>query len=285
MKYFAARDDEQKRFRGVLAQLGAKDVPGPDEGFVVLVHGHGGLGKTSLLGRYREIAAGEAPADRANRERFVVAALDWEQEQHLHQADFAPLSGPPVWQILARLYHALSDDVPLSPRHRRAAERAFGSFRKQMTLLPELTDRARQLGLDMVAGRRRLTAEELAQIFSAAAGAGVSLAGGVGALGPSAVGTVPASSLGVLGAAAVARAQAFRHGAVETEVFASLTSAVDALVRAFASGLRSFSRKVRPVVLILDTCELLGDASDWLVEVIRLAGSRTGWVLGRSGHF
>jgi len=91
---------------------------------------------------------------------------------------------------------------------------------------------------------------------------------------------MPTSSLGVLAAAAVAKAQVYRHGTVDTEVFASLTSGVDALVRAFARGLRSFSRKTRPVVLILDTCELLGDANDWLLEVIRLAGSRTGWVLG-----
>jgi Flp pilus assembly protein TadD len=279
MDYFAGRTVEQVRFRDMLAQLSAKDITGPDEGFMVLVHGHGGLGKTSLLRRYREIAAGEESPDRGNRDRFVVEAVDWEHEGRLQQADFAAFAGPPIWKVLDRLYTAVSDDALLWPRARRVAQRAFGPFRLQMTRLPELVERARQLGLDSVVGRQRLTAAELAQIVDAAARVGASFAGHPGA-GSAAVSGGAAPGLGVIAAAAAEKAQVYWRGAVDPDAFASLTSDVDALVRAFATGLRSFSRKVRPVVLVLDTCELLGNASDWLLEVIRLAGARTAWVLG-----
>jgi AAA ATPase domain len=269
MNYFAGRTAEQERFRDMLALLGAKDITGPDEGFVVLVHGHGGIGKTTLLGRYREIAAGEAPADRGNRDRFVVAAVNWEHERRLQQADFAAFAGPPIWKVLDRLYRAVSDDAGLWPRARRVAQRAFGPFREQMTRLPELMDRARQLGLDGVLGRQKLTAAELAQIVDAVARASAGLAGYPGAA-AGVSGAAP--GFGVIAATAADKARVYWRGAVDPDAFASLTSGVDALVRAFAAGLRSFSRKVRPVVLVLDTCELLGNANDWVLEVIRLAG-------------
>jgi hypothetical protein len=262
MDYFVGCTAEQARFRDMLMKLSARDMPGPDEGFVVLVHGHGGLGKTSLLGRFREIAGGQEPSDRGNRDRFVVAAVDWEHEQRLQQADFATFTGPLIWKVLDRIYRAVSDDALLWPRARRVAQREFGSFRQQMTRLPELMDRARQLGLDGILGRQRLTAAELAQIVDAAARVGAGLAGHAGS---AAVPGGAAPGLGVIAAAVAKKAQVYWRGPVDPDTFASFTSEVDALVRAFAAGLRSSSRKVRPVVLVLDTCELLGDANDWVL--------------------
>jgi len=54
----------------------------------------------------------------------------------------------------------------------------------------------------------------------------------------------------------------------------------EAIVRAFAGGLHEVSRKGRPVVLLLDTCELLGNCLDRLFDAIRLAGAHVVWVLG-----
>jgi Flp pilus assembly protein TadD len=281
MDVFVGRSAEQERFRAVLRQVTAERTPGPDEGFLVLVHGHGGLGKTHLLGRYREIASGESADDRGNRDRFVVAVVDWEQEQRLRRADFAGLGGPPIWKVLDRLYRAVADGASMSPRRRRLVAREFDPFRQRMTQLPELMERARQLGLDTVVGRQRWTAEELGALVDAAASVGVAgLVPGMGAVGAPKPSGVPGGPLGRLAATATTKASAYWRGRVDADAYTSLIAEVDGLVRAFTHGLRSLSRKGRPVVLILDTCELLQDTADWLLELIRQSGMRTAWAVG-----
>jgi hypothetical protein len=54
---FVGRGEEESRFRVVLSSL--RDGGLPDEGHVVLVHGLGGIGKSMLLARYVQIAAGD----------------------------------------------------------------------------------------------------------------------------------------------------------------------------------------------------------------------------------
>ncbi|MFC6675052.1 tetratricopeptide repeat protein [Nonomuraea ferruginea] len=48
---------------------------------------------------------------------------------------------------------------------------------------------------------------------------------------------------------------------------------------AFTDGLKTLSRK-QPVVLVLDTCELLGGSGPWLREVMSRSGRRVVWVIG-----
>ena len=53
---FLGRSEEQTCFEAVLADLASGGEP--DEGHVLLVHGLGGIGKSTLLRRYGQIAAG-----------------------------------------------------------------------------------------------------------------------------------------------------------------------------------------------------------------------------------
>jgi Flp pilus assembly protein TadD len=262
---FVGRVAEQERFRDILRQLGSENAAEPEMGFVVVVHGHGGSGKTRLLGQFKEIAAGEPDGT-----QFVVAAVDWEQERRLHRTEFAGLAGPPVWRVLDRLYRAVVDAMSGSSRGRKLAERAFHRFRKGTIRLPELLERARQLGLDEVLGRQRLSAENRTALAEAT-GLGLKLTG---------VDAGTSATLGRLAVATSAKVKGVWSAHAEPEAYASLTSAVDNLVRSFAAGLAFLARKGRPVVAILDTCEVLGDACDWLPEVMRRAGARTVWVVG-----
>src|SRR3954454_24534191 len=82
---FVGRSEEQMRFRQVLTQL-TQDDAGPDEGYVLLVRGHGGMGKTALLRRYRDIAL-ENPGV-AHRQPPLVALVDWEDDRRLHPGDY-----------------------------------------------------------------------------------------------------------------------------------------------------------------------------------------------------
>src|SRR6476620_5980692 len=79
-----AREDEQERFRSVL-ELVLRGPEAPDEGFLVLVHGLGGLGKSELLKRYEAMASGRAPGCSEFVEQFTVSRIaDIEKERERH---------------------------------------------------------------------------------------------------------------------------------------------------------------------------------------------------------
>ncbi|MBA3531659.1 MAG: ATP-binding protein [Ardenticatenales bacterium] len=73
---FFGRVEEQKQFRQALAEM---RTPPRDETlpYIFLLFGDGGIGKTTLVRRFRDIATGERPF----KESFQVLYLDWEQER------------------------------------------------------------------------------------------------------------------------------------------------------------------------------------------------------------
>lgn len=75
-KLFLGRVEEQKRFRAALNEV---LHPPPDEilPYIFLLYGDGGIGKTSLAKRFRDIARDEAPFEG----EFHILWLDWEDER------------------------------------------------------------------------------------------------------------------------------------------------------------------------------------------------------------
>ncbi|MER7272866.1 tetratricopeptide repeat protein [Dactylosporangium sp. NPDC000244] len=253
---FVGRGPEQARFRAVLAD--------PDGGRILVLTGHGGAGKTTLLRRLTAIAAADPGRD-------IVATVDWEAEQPVIRAESATAAGPPIWLVLDRMYRALTDAVPPGAGRRRI-ERAFHPFRERMRRVPALAARARDLGLD--AGRRpALSDEERTRLADAGEDlAAVALAA---PLGPAAAPLAKAGRAAIT--AAVRRISGWR---VEDEEYPSLISEVDALVRAFGHGLDKLAGRGRPPVLLLDSCELLGPALDWLPALAGRPRAAETWVLG-----
>ena len=143
MASFFGRGEEQDRFRAVLTDL--VQTGGRDEGYVILVHGFGGIGKSTLLRRYGGIAAEGAPA-RGGRSglELLIAAVDWENEQRLRAADFVSDEGPPIWVVLDRVYGAVREAAASSRRDRTAVKKAFAPFRVQITKVPELAKEVQQ---------------------------------------------------------------------------------------------------------------------------------------------
>ena len=209
---FVGRSEEESRFRVVLSSLREGGLP--DEGHVVLVHGLGGIGKSMLLTRYVQIAAGDdLPAAGGGRRGVLVARVDWEIEQRVRAADFALDGGPPVWVVLDRIYRALGVSVAGSKRDSGFAERAFGSFRAQVTNLPELAEDVRR-AFPGGASEKATTAADVEAVVQVI-GRGAAAAGG----GPAAVLAAGPAVRGVVGAGHVARdawgaVRQFRHGLV-----------------------------------------------------------------------
>ncbi len=122
-----AREDERARLRGVLAQV-LRDADELDHGYLILVYGLGGIGKSELLRQYRKIILGESSGDEGFRGKFLLATVDWEQERQRRPADYPP-AGPLLWRALGTIYGAISavtDDV----KDQRRIERAFERFRE-----------------------------------------------------------------------------------------------------------------------------------------------------------
>ncbi|GAA0611755.1 tetratricopeptide repeat protein [Streptomyces crystallinus] len=272
---FVGRTEEQVRFaRALDDSLGRLKPGGPDEGFVVLVRGYGGIGKSTLLRRFAVIAAGGVPVVPVRPGRFLVALVDWEDDRKLPRVedDYALFEGPPVWKVLERVRVALESAAAPRWRRRRRVDKAFEGFVRQVARMKQLEEEAARLGIGGVLGRRQVTPEQLARIVKA----GTDLAGVAGA--PGAV-TAPVARAAETGAGFLSAAREGRAQRVDPELYRALVDAVDAVVTAFADGVREVARRW-PVVVLLDTCELLGGSGPWLREVTRRCGRRVVWVLG-----
>jgi hypothetical protein len=252
---FLGRSEEQARFRTVLASLHGGGMP--DEAHVVLVYGLGGIGKSTLLRRYAEIAAnGNVAAAGVGDRGLVVARVDWESEQRVRAADFALNGGPPIWVVLDRIYQALSEATAGSKRDAAAVERAFGPFRLQVTRLPELTEDVRR-AFPGGETEKVTTAADVEAVVQAI-GRGVALAGGIPAT--AALAAKPAAR-GAVGASHLARdawatLRQMRHGPVPEEAYRLVLRRVEELAGTFAQCLHKVSQR-RPVMVVLDTCELV----------------------------
>ncbi|MFW6183365.1 MAG: hypothetical protein ACOC8X_06175, partial [Chloroflexota bacterium] len=75
-KIFVGRVEEQKQFRAALSEVleppAKEDLP-----YVCLLYGDGGMGKTTLVKRYCDIAQHEEPF----ADQFQVLWVDWEDER------------------------------------------------------------------------------------------------------------------------------------------------------------------------------------------------------------
>ncbi len=276
MVLFVGRGEEQESFRAALAELREGEPSG--QAHVVLVYGLGGIGKSALLRRYGEIAAEDTVTGRG-KGQLLIASVDWEREQRMRAGDFALDGGPPIWLALDRIYKAVGEAAGRSRREAALAERAFGAFRLQVTRLPQLAEEVRQAfpGGEAVKVTTAADVEAVVQ----AVGRGVAV---TGAAHPAAALLAAPAAAGAAGAGHIARdawgtLRQMRHGAVPDEAYRLVLRRVEDLADAFARGVRRVSER-QPVMIVLDTCELISGSQDYLLQVMRASGSRVLWVIG-----
>jgi Flp pilus assembly protein TadD len=269
---FVGRTNEQDEFRRVL-ELASGAAGLPDEAHVVVAHGLGGIGKSTLLRRLHE---GVGPSRRGGP--LVTEIVDCENEQWRNRGDYAGLGGPPIWKLLDRLYAALEDAGDIDKQLKSQVDKAFKDFRTARRAQPDLIRRARELGIADQFGHRQLSAEELSAIGQAAAGAAEAIGSAVSVPLPH-VG-IPINATAATVGTVLRAAKSRREGPVSVADYQALVADLERLVGQFARSLRELSRSVGPVVIFIDTGELLGDALGWLCDASRHSGSRVVWVLG-----
>lgn len=266
---FVAREDEQERFAAALARTQA-DTSEDEQSRILLIEALGGYGKTTLLERFGQIARGEMRHRAVTGPRFRVVEIDWEKQRDRHP-ELSLAFGPRLLHVLLTLHGALLDTARRGSKPNPKMVRAFKSFSEQAARAPEFAATA-----ERIAAGRAEAESNYAQRLDAIAAIGTTLtAASPASPAAPAVATVspllklirPRRSTSPSGAAGVDEAFRFE----------------EALVRSFAEGLREISKE-KPIVLLLDTCEIAAGVGPWLRQTARHSGGRVLWVFaGRLG--
>ncbi len=230
-------------------------MDGPSQ--VLLLHGFGGMGKSELCRRFEAIAHGKVSDTAHNRHRFVVVTVNWQEERENH-VSITP-SGMSIGprELFTVLYDAIASDNDLnaSGKLRRRATRAFDEYRRVVAHLPDVDLRA-----------------DVPDDALSAVGSGLQIAGKMG----DAVTGLPVSTA-TDGLGRMARAARANRSQLGPNEISSALRPEESLSRAFARGLREVS-EARPVVVILDTYEIVAGCGAWIRQVMRSSGGRVLWV-------
>jgi Tfp pilus assembly protein PilF len=259
---FVGRDSEQAAFKSALGKVIGENAGKCDEGVLVLVSGPGGAGKSALLRRFLLIAEGSSTGEVRYRDTFLPLFIDW---QGLDVVSYASpdASGITTRRILSRvaagLVSAASGRVAS-----RSARKAFDDFYAQLAVIRQR--RSDAPGANQGASPAQQAGAALA---GNALGAAMTLSGVPG--GPIA-GQLMTSAYGTVADVVTSRKLKHESSWDDDEL-------MQTLYKRFTRGVRSMAAS-RPLVIILDTCELLQNNGQLLRSLAADCGPRVCWVLG-----
>jgi len=266
---FLGRVEEQKQFRNVLGEvLNTTDEELP---WVVLLYGDGGMGKTTLAARFRDIARGEEPFAGA----FETLQIDWEELRRRHLSLQADRESITPEAVLDALHAAIPQDW----------KRHFNKYQEAVKLRAEAEKKASEAM--SVAGER----DSLSELRGLGAGALAKLARQsapiIGGTGEKAVKVL--SELGIKVAEDQARnvinsLSARLRARLKPAQFDIFLNPQERLARALADGLKSltdsgFVMSGKPLIVTLDTYEIVDRADAWVRVMMRHAGPRVLWIV------
>jgi hypothetical protein len=260
---FFGRVEEQKQFRATLAELlvtpSHETLP-----FVLLLFGDGGIGKTTLASRFRDIVQGEF------REQFQLLWVDWEDERRMAprlQVGREHIGADELFESLYAIARRAGWEKPFARYHSERQQRAAVTEQALTALASEREDAQlaalRGAGSALIAQFVRSTApvvgksgEELVRAF-----AEVGIKRG-------------AEELASLRALASDRLKA-RLAPDRLELFLYPDERQAA---ALAEGFGKLAAR-KPLIVFLDTYEIVDRADHLLRMIIKQAGPQVLWVI------
>jgi tetratricopeptide (TPR) repeat protein len=259
---FFGRVDEQRRFKELLAEL-VKAPKKSDLGWspVMLVYGIGGIGKSRLSEHLLSTARREGSLSEY-ADKFAVVTIDWETVRTRVGAEFAAHPGPSFEAVLEELYQGFCRQGKLA-RHfddfLRLQNRRSAVIAKVDTMSAQYAQQAPS-GAGFV-GR---SAKILASLLKAGQVVGV----------PPVLGELAADELPGL----LDEAMSWLRSRLDPDDFQLFVRPHDALASAFASGLRAAATR-RPLILHLDTYEIVASVGPWLRVIMAQSGPRVAWMM------
>jgi tetratricopeptide (TPR) repeat protein len=257
---FFGRDDEQRQFGELLAELARtpkKAEPGCSH--VVIVHGIGGIGKSTLAARFRRVAA-----EGDYRDRNTVVTIDWADVRQ--DPAFATQPGSSFQAVLDKLEQECSRTGRLA--------RCFAQFRRLRLRVAQVNADVDRMGGQADSGQPDTAVGRSARMVGSVLQAGevVGVPPGLG------------EAMQVAGMAADTASVLWKGGEswlrarLDPEDYQLYAHPQEVLASAFAKGLAAAAAR-GPIVLLLDTCEVVAAVGPWLRAVIRESGPRVAWVL------
>lgn len=276
---FLGRVEEQDRFRQALRETlreaslseRVKSWAFPKEPdrlpFLFLLYGVGGIGKTRLAARLRQIVRTEP----AFHNRFTVVSIDWEKRRALDRRLIARDSvGPEL--VFEHIYAVFRDEGfgrQFDPYERVVKKRAETESQVS-ALLTSGPDEGRQRWLPL----QELGAKGLAWLVRTGVPGGANI--------PEGPMTKTFEAIIGGGAEGLARARevatTLLRSRLSPDEFDLFTLPNETLARELGRGIAAVADQ-RPVVLILDTYEIADRADVWLRVVLKRSGPRTVWVI------
>jgi tetratricopeptide (TPR) repeat protein len=274
---FLGRVEEQKQFRAALQEVAGGPAEAPAAGpaaetlpYIILLHGDGGIGKTTLSRRFWQIAHEEEPFAGA----FQGLWLDWEElRRHTPALQVARESIEPEL-VLELLYKTAVNQW--GKKQFRHYPQAVQDRAEAETAVTSAVSRERERD-EMGAKLAGLTTSALAKL--------IRLSLPVGEPGETAAKTLLDAGV-ELGAGEAARVRAAltdrlqRH--LKPEQFRLFSNPLEHLAQALGQDLGGLTQgwfKGKPLLLVLDTYEIVDRSDVWLRQVIRAAGPQVVWVI------
>jgi len=267
-KLFLGRVEEQKQFRAALNEV-LHPPRGEELPYIFLLYGDGGMGKTTLARRFRDIAQTEQPFEG----EFQALWVDWEKERDLDRDHASRLR-------VGREYIRPEDVFDIL--HQKAIQagwgREFEAYQNAVKMRAE-ADKKAAAALEP-SGER----DEFAELRRAGAGAIAKILRLGLPIGET--GEKTAQAFLEAGIQVGAERAAQLRAALETrlrarlnpEQYALFLNPNEQLARALAQGLERVAKR-KPLLLFLDTYEIVDRADLWLREVMRAAGPRLVWII------
>ncbi len=279
---FVGRVIEQEDMRHALRDMLQPTNPDETLPAIFLLYGDGGIGKTSLSQRFEAIASEEEPFAGA----FQILRVDWEEQRRRVTA-------------LQVAREQISPDTVLELFYKQAANKwgdtAFAQYQQVKAQLHEVEQEAEKAlastgdGDEMGRKMSGLGTTVLTKIIRTA----------VPALGDSGEAWVKEGldlsvEFGAGGLAKIRQAATDKlQRKLKPEQFRLFTSPHEALAQALGRDLAALSNKrqgwlqrAKPLILILDTYEVVDYSDEWVREMVKTAGAHCLWVIsGRNNLY
>jgi hypothetical protein len=281
------RRDERTRFAALLKEVptgrrsrllsrrAAPDHTTAATSRVVLVHGLGGSGKSSLLQYFRQMADGTAPDSPMAPGRIRTAWLDWEDEFRDQPSRYADIEGPSLVTVLNALRAAVIDTTGDDGR-------TFGDYLQGAARMPEYAAKFAEVLAQSRQPESPFTQEDAAALVKSAVSAGLTVAGhpgGLAGLTPDKL-SASATAAGHLSAAATRAVTGKKPADLPPDEYDLVTDPSRELARRLATAIREIAART-PLVVLLDTGEVIGlRAWSWLRRVMVQTGPRVTWAIG-----